>query len=560
MDRVARRGGVILFGTAALVYLLDRSTKLWAERAFASGPVDVIPGVLTFRYVSNSGGAFSLGQSAPWFFAAATIVVSALIAATAFRAPERPDLGRARADPRRGAREPDGSRRPRLRDVGARGGLHRRARLAGVQPRRQRDRDRRGPAGGVLASGTAAARVRSPTMAPEELRASPGRLDAVVAELTGAPRADVQRAIVAGGVLVDGSPRPKSFRLLGGERLTVDLPGAPTIGPEGPPVPVRYEDADLLVVAKPAGLLTHPTAARPTGTLVNRLLGMEVPLAASGGPLRPGIVHRLDAGTSGLLVVAKTDRAFAALKAMFARHAVERRYLALVPTARRRPGRSSTGCSAWGPARPAGGPLRPGIVHRLDAGTSGLMLVARPTGLRALRRCSASRVDRRYLALVRATPNTTASPSTRRSGAAPRGSSSTGRGAARRDGLRGPGAGRGPRCWRRTGTGRTHQIRVHLAAIGHPILGDRAYGGAGDAARAPRARRARSCTRGGSPSCIRSRASGSRWRSRCRRTWRRPSSAPAATCNLDAARGPAYVGGPANHSRVSFHSRRGTCG
>ncbi len=167
-------------------------------------------------------------------------------------------------------------------------------------------------------------------MAPEELRASPGRLDAVVAELTGAPRADVQRAILAGGVLVDGSSRPKSFRLLGGERLTVELPGAPTIGPEGPPVPVRYEDADLLVVAKPAGLLTHPTAARPAGTLVNRLLGMEVPLAASGGPLRPGIVHRLDAGTSGLLVVAKTDRAFAALKAMFARHAVERRYLALV--------------------------------------------------------------------------------------------------------------------------------------------------------------------------------------------------------------------------------------
>jgi signal peptidase II len=85
VDRVARRGGTILFGTAALAYLLDRSTKLWAERAFASGPVDVIPGVLTFRYVSNSGGAFSLGQSAPWFFAAATIVVSALIAATAFR-------------------------------------------------------------------------------------------------------------------------------------------------------------------------------------------------------------------------------------------------------------------------------------------------------------------------------------------------------------------------------------------------------------------------------------------------------------------------------------------
>ena len=252
-------------------------------------------------------------------------------------------------------------------------------------------------------------------MAPEELRASPGRLDAVVAELTGAPRADVQRAILAGGVLVDGSSRPKSFRLLGGERLTVELPAAPTIGPEGPPVPVRYEDADLLVVAKPAGLLTHPTAARPAGTLVNRLLGMEVPLAASGGPLRPGIVHRLDAGTSGLLVVAKTDRAFAALKAMFARHAVDRRYLALV---RGHPEHDS---------------------FTVDA----------PLGRRAAR----IEVDR-----AQGRPAVTAFEVRERPTlatlleAAPE-------------------------------TGRTHQIRVHLAAIGHPILGDRAYGGAGDEAR-----------------------------------------------------------------------------
>ena len=252
-------------------------------------------------------------------------------------------------------------------------------------------------------------------MAPEELRASPGRLDAVVAELTGAPRADVQRAILAGGVLVDGSSRPKSFRLLGGERLTVELPGAPTIGPEGPPVPVRYEDADLLVVAKPAGLLTHPTASRPVGTLVNRLLGMEVPLAASGGPLRPGIVHRLDAGTSGLLVVAKTDRAFAALKAMFARHAVERRYLALV---RGHPEHDS---------------------FTVDA----------PLGRRAARIA----VDR-----VQGRPAVTAFEVRER-------------------------VARATLLEAAPETGRTHQIRVHLAAIGHPILGDRAYGGAGDAAR-----------------------------------------------------------------------------
>ena len=83
-------------------------------------------------------------------------------------------------------------------------------------------------------------------------------------------------------------------------------------------------------MAKPAGLVTHPTAGRRGGTLVNRLLGMGVPLAPAGGSLRPGIVHRLDAGTSGLLVVAKTDEAYAALRRMFHDHAVERAYLALV--------------------------------------------------------------------------------------------------------------------------------------------------------------------------------------------------------------------------------------
>ena len=80
-------------------------------------------------------------------------------------------------------------------------------------------------------------------------------------------------------------------------------------------MPVRFEDDHLAVVAKPAGLVTHPTAGRRGGTLVNRLLGMGVPLAPAGGTLRPGIVHRLDAGTSGLLVVAKTDEAYASLRA-----------------------------------------------------------------------------------------------------------------------------------------------------------------------------------------------------------------------------------------------------
>ena len=170
------------------------------------------------------------------------------------------------------------------------------------------------------------------------------------------------------------------------------------------------------MVVKPAGLLTHPTAARPSGTLVNRLLGMEIPLAASGGPLRPGIVHRLDAGTSGLLVVAKTDRAFAALKAMFARHAVERRYLALV---RGHPEHDSFTVDA-----PLGRRAARIAVDRAQGRPAVTVFEVRERVARAT--------------LLEAAPE----------------------------------------------TGRTHQIRVHLAAIGHPILGDRAYGGAGDAARA----------------------------------------------------------------------------
>src|SRR5947208_15872965 len=169
-----------------------------------------------------------------------------------------------------------------------------------------------------------------PTMRRKGLVAEEGRLDAVGAATTGVSRADIQRAIAAGGVLVDGRRRPKSFRLDGGERIVVDLVEATPLAAEGPAVPVVFEDEHLLVVSKPAGLVTHPTARRRTGTLVNRLLGMGVRLAPAGGELRPGIVHRLDAGTSGLLIVAKTDGAYAGLRDLFRRHAVDRRYLALV--------------------------------------------------------------------------------------------------------------------------------------------------------------------------------------------------------------------------------------
>jgi 23S rRNA pseudouridine1911/1915/1917 synthase len=245
-------------------------------------------------------------------------------------------------------------------------------------------------------------------------RATAGRLDAVVASLAGVPRADVQRAIARGRVLVDGAARPKSFRLAGGERIEADLDAAEVL-PEPGGVSIRYQDEYLVVVAKPAGMVTHPTATRRSGTLVNRLLGTGMPLSREGGADRPGIVHRLDAGTSGLLLVARDDETHRALTSMLAERRVERRYLALV---------------------------RGEVPH--DRFT-----VEAPLA--------------RARARVRVRPGRGAEASTD---------------AEVRE--RYPGA---TLLKIRPRTGRTHQIRVHLSSIGHPILGDRAYGGGGEDAR-----------------------------------------------------------------------------
>lgn len=165
-------------------------------------------------------------------------------------------------------------------------------------------------------------------------------LQTALPELT---RSRIKRLVVDGRVRVDGEPVKAGHRLRSGERLEVVIPPPPAITPEPEALPlvVVYEDAHLLVVDKAAGMTVHPGAGRPGGTLVNALLGRGVPLSPVGAPLRPGIVHRLDRGTSGLLVVAKTEAAHRALSAALAERGVTRRYWALV----------------WGEPRPAAGAI-----------------------------------------------------------------------------------------------------------------------------------------------------------------------------------------------------------
>lgn len=154
------------------------------------------------------------------------------------------------------------------------------------------------------------------------------RLDTALATWLGESRSQVARLIDGGDVHVDGQSASRSSRLHVGQRVTVTSPVIETTPP--PPVPpIRWEDDDILVIDKPAGLVVHPGSGRPDGTLVDALLAAGMPLAQVGDAERPGIVHRLDLGTSGLMLVAKTVAAHEGLSAALKRREVERRYLAV---------------------------------------------------------------------------------------------------------------------------------------------------------------------------------------------------------------------------------------
>jgi len=239
-------------------------------------------------------------------------------------------------------------------------------------------------------------------------------------------RSRIQRWIEAGRVLVDRIPTRASHLVRMGEHITVDpAESAPLrAAPEAIPLALLYEDDDLVAVDKPAGMVVHAGAGVHSGTLVNALLHRFKHLSQLGGDLRPGIVHRLDRYTSGVLLVAKNDAAHQRLAAQFSGREVEKIYLALVHGRVKRDEGRIEAPIARDPVR------RIRMTARLSAG--------RPAW-------SEYRVLRRY--------HRAADPSATRQSFT--------------------------LLEIHIGTGRTHQIRVHLSSIGHPVAGDALYGAAG---------------------------------------------------------------------------------
>ena len=255
-------------------------------------------------------------------------------------------------------------------------------------------------------------------MEPILLRASEEsknqRLDAFLASsLDGLTRSQATRLIESGEVAVNGRAVSKSYKLAGGEGIAVTLPEPEPVEavPQDIPLDVVYEDADVIVVNKPSGMVVHPAPGHPDGTLVNALLyHCAGTLSGVGGALRPGIVHRIDRDTSGLIIAAKNDAAHQCLSAQLADHTLARTYECIVVGALRE-----------------------------DRGTVDAPIARHPTDRKRMAVVAGGREAVTHWEVIARYPGYTH-----------------------------------VRC--RLETGRTHQIRVHMAYIGHPILGDTVYG------------------------------------------------------------------------------------
>ena len=255
-------------------------------------------------------------------------------------------------------------------------------------------------------------------MEPILLRASEEsknqRLDAFLASsLDGLTRSQATRLIESGEVAVNGRAVSKSYKLAGGEDIAVTLPEPEPVEavPQDIPLDVVYEDADVIVVNKPSGMVVHPAPGHPDGTLVNALLyHCAGTLSGVGGALRPGIVHRIDRDTSGLIIAAKNDAAHQYLSAQLADHTLARTYECIVV-----------------------GKLRE------DRGMVDAPIARHPTDRKRMAVVAGGREAVTHWEVIARYPGYTH-----------------------------------VRC--RLETGRTHQIRVHMAYIGHPILGDTVYG------------------------------------------------------------------------------------